>query len=157
LLYKYITLYLFSVRNLLSIFLLSLYTIATSGAIVQMHYCGSNLAYWDISINNTDTDIQNCCCAATVNPCSGEEKTCCSDNKITLKIQQEYKNTTFNYEIVFLAPALLSQQTYPIFQDASFQTAPRYLFPYPNAPPSIWQNIPLYTLHQSWKLFDVMT
>lgn len=142
-------------KRLLSILLLTLYTIATSGAIVQMHYCGENLASWTVSMETPSTT--SCCGKTSENSCHTTQKTCCKDDAITLKIKQDHKLPYFGFKIQEQTwVAILPERMYFTLPSVALTDRADFLFPYANAPPGRWQYIPLYTLHQSWKLYDVV-
>lgn len=139
-------------KRLFSILLLALYTIATSGAIVQMHYCGENLASWSISLEAPDAAS---CCGGQ-DSCHTTKKSCCKDDAITLKIKQDHKLSYFGFKLQEQGwAAVLPDKMYFALPAVALTNRADFLLPYANAPPGIWQYLPLYTLHQSWKLYNV--
>lgn len=139
-------------RTFLSIFLFVLYTIATSGAVVSMHYCGEKLASWEISMHSTES--HNCCDNEEM-ACSEEQKSCCQDDVLTLKIQKEYKLPVLALQLTDFSVAVLPTPLYIHNNNVSIAVTP-YIIPFSNAPPGNWQGRSLFTLYQSWKLFDVI-
>lgn len=140
-------------KRLIAIPLLILYLTAVSGAMIQIHYCGSKVASWNIN-----ESAQSCCCESgdhnkPVNSVV-EKKDCCSNKTITLKIAEAQSNASkaagllLDLAIADAAPVI----TFPEF-DFYAPVAQRTGYR-GNAPPGRWQNIPLYKLHSSFTYYS---
>lgn len=132
-------------RKYISIFLLSVYALAVSGFVIKLHYCGGTLKSWSVN-----TDKVSCCC-------DDEELTeinntdCCSDDEIKLQLEQDYNNIAFNFldfQIAIL-PNIHSEYSFiPALTENDINVYNA------NAPPGLWQNLPLYKLHSSFTFYD---
>jgi len=133
-------------RKLIAIPLLVLYITAVSGMMIQLHFCGDKLLSWKVNESKTAS-----CCGDTAGTAATEktveEEGCCKDKTITLKIKQE-QNRVSQLQLQLSAlqsvPATASfiiPETVALIR-ADVHTAYRA-----NAPPGLWQNIPLYKLH----------
>ncbi len=134
-------------KKFLAIPLLFVYLLAVSGTMVQFHYCGSKLASWNL---NTAKSV--CCCAdkapapstASVFSYSGN---CCFDQFITLKIEQDQdRSVLINPSFIDLTAVIVPVQ-YQLPGWATAVTEKTIIAYYAQAPPGLWQNIPLYKLH----------
>lgn len=142
-------------KRILAILLLSLFTIATSGAMVQMHYCGNNLASWNITINTNNDSPENCCCKPEKEQCPTLKNKCCSDDVVKIKIEQDYQASSFSFNLEKLSVAILPTPTYITYQHIELSVQKSHFIPFANAPPAYWQNRPLYSIYHSWKLYDL--
>ena len=108
-------------RRLLTIMLLSAFTVATSGMVLQVHFCCGQID--DISLQGASTE-DACPMGAAMKKVPG----CCSDRHIELKMGDEQfapaaaKASITATEFVALAPLFdvlpepsLSQRTHPDF------------------------------------------
>jgi|SRR5690606_8416472 len=136
-------------KKFIAIPLLFLYTLALSGMMIQLHFCGDELSSWTVNANQT-----TCCCeegnqeALTIT----QTEDCCEDQVIDLKIDQDQHTST----IITIALDGL-QQVVPAQNDLfpfTFPLAQQVKIAYSaNAPPGIWQHIPLYKLHQRFTYY----
>lgn len=137
-------------RKFIAIPLLILYIIAVSGTMVQIHFCGTKISSWKINEEHA-----SCCCSkdkpATVakgKHVVSADDDCCSSKVVTLKIAQD-QNKESKVQLQLAAPdafvALQSHFTIPVLTGFSSEEIKEAY--QSNAPPGLWQNIPLYKLH----------
>jgi len=149
----YISLCCSYMKRLIAIPLLILYLTAVSGAMIQIHYCGSKIASWIIN-----KSVQSCCCEAGGHkkPASSliEKKDCCSNKTITLKIAETQNSVS---KATGFLSGLGTSASIPVIipHDIQFYTpAIQHIGYRSNAPPGRWQNIPLYKLHSSFTYYS---
>lgn len=121
-----------------------LYLLAASGLLVHAHYCGDEVASWEL--------FQKA--AACESGCDDEvpaveEESCCSDKAIALKITTDQQQTQ-SIKILFGNDAALLP-VLPVFyglfpENAHSQSVAVKAASRANAPPGRWQNIPLHKL-----------
>jgi hypothetical protein len=141
-------------KRLIAIPLLFLYLVAISGAMVQIHYCGDEVTSWTVN-NNSE---KGCCCESnevtTVSSDFSNIKAsdCCSDKTFTLKVNEVQNSiaTTADF-LISLAEGAVVLPEAPTFLFAfAAQVKPAHTT---NAPPGLWQDIPLYKLHSSFTYY----
>ncbi len=144
-------------KRIFAIPLFMIYFIAVTGVIVNLHYCGQKLYALNI------TQQTDCCCAgetSTARQHSDKEqirdKDCCSNQTVQIRIAQEQLNNFGNKEFdLFSAvadlPALLQ---WPVLTSGSADMRYFLSSQRANAPPGLWENIPLYQLHGSRVLYS---
>lgn len=137
-------------KRLLAIPLLFLYTIAISGMMVQLHFCGDELSSW--AVNATKAA---CCCEESGQKDalqSLNDKDCCKDQTIDLKISQE-QNTVAAITFILhgLQTGMIAQPVFEQFTATLIE--PEHAAYAANAPPGSWQQIPLYKLHQRFTFY----
>lgn len=131
-------------RKFLAIPLLFLYTLAVSGVMVQMHFCGSDLESWNVTAANNA-----CCCENTDAPVQRAEDRddCCTDKTLIVKtVQDQYLGNGIQLLFGDLQPVHTPAN---ITFDWELPAAGQQFTSYRSkAPPGLWQNIPLFLLHQ---------
>ena len=122
-----------------------------SGMVLKMHFCGANLSSWTLSKQKA-----NCCCESGTS--EKEKKSaqddCCNDKSIALKISDIQQHASkIQLQLDFLQVALVNQ-SFPVLHPVQkLQDAPGFSFR-ANAPPDgLWQNIPLFILHQQFTYY----
>ncbi|MEZ5015865.1 MAG: hypothetical protein R2800_02360 [Flavipsychrobacter sp.] len=134
-------------RKLISIPLLFIYMIAASGVIIQLHYCGQKLDSWNVFAMKADSCGDDGCDKMP------ESHGCCSDKVIKAKIAQDYQSTpSFYQDFSFLDIAIIPQHNC-LYDFTYKQCEVKGLFYNANAPPGLWQNIPLYKLNTSFTFY----
>lgn len=138
-------------KKFIAIPLLFLYTMAISGMMIQLHYCGNELSSWAVNAAKAA-----CCCEesgiADVGTRIAAEDDCCKDRTIDLKIEQDQNtaasiNFTLNgVQQALPAPAVSFPFTIPLSE-------PEHSAYAAHAPPGLWQLIPLYKLHQRFTFY----
>jgi len=138
-------------RKLIAIPLLVLYITAISGMMIQLHFCGSKLLSW-----NVNKAKAVCCCKSASKPAGKKaaaakdeqtkDENCCKDKTITLKIQQDQNRSG---QLQLQLDVLQSATAVHFWVPQTFELATTDLHHayQANAPPGLWQNIPLYKLH----------
>ena len=128
-------------KKLIAIPLLFLYLTAVSGAMIQIHYCGSKIASW-----NVNKDTQTCCCEPGGHKSAVKEKDCCSSKTITLKIN-EAQNHILKVSGLLSELAAADISAVISFPEFDFHSPVVQSIGYrSNAPPGPWQKIPLAPL-----------
>lgn len=115
---------------------------------IQLHYCGQELESWNLFADNDGCMDDNCGDEST------ENDDCCKDELVVAKVNNEqnvaqqlvFKFIAADYNAIFpnhqffqLASEVAAQQ------HTSTNTA--------NAPPGLWQNIPLYKLNSNFTYY----
>lgn len=138
-------------KKLIAIPLLILYLVAVSGTMVQLHFCGNELSSWKVNEQKA-----SCCCGDDAAPVNGKaslsEDNCCSDKVITLKIAQD-QNAAQGILLQFATLQSATVPGYTIALPVEIPVAhgqPAYRA---NAPPGLWQDIPLYKLHSRFTYY----
>ena len=130
-------------KRFLVIPLMFLYLLAITGVMVNAHYCGKQLVSWNVYLKASDCG--NC----------GDDKgkikmpKCCKDKVITAKVAQDQNSASFKLQLsdTQFIPAHAPQVHYytgEVVYTSAVTPANRA-----NAPPGLWQQIPLYQLHSS--------
>ena len=147
-------------KRFLSISLLFIYSLAFSGMVVKMHFCGGSLESWNI---NKSDDIACCCEPQTNSTTDGFHKTpssddCCSNQSLTLKVADEYSNNSINTLWNTLGECLdLFPTNNLFFSEARIPVAFQKTVYYGHAPPiGLWQDLPLYLLQSKFLIYDVI-
>lgn len=143
-------------KKFLSILFFCMYTMAVSGMVIQLHYCGGELESWQIASNET----KECCCISdSANEheqvTNEDADDCCANQEIKLQIDNDYNVTIGELSIKLLTPSFLPQNTVPYYEYVVEITDEPLRNYQANAPPGLWQNIPLFSLNQSRLLYDV--
>lgn len=137
-------------RKFISILLLSLYSVATLGATLQMHYCGDELVDWKMSaLGNQQEDD---CCSRVQDEC-GTQKShdCCKDIQVKVKADQNQILSVYKLSLnsSFYLP---SSPIIPFYSTIAINSLDIIENNFANPPPNgLWQNIPLYILFQNKK------
>jgi hypothetical protein len=140
-------------KKLIAIPLLVLYFTAVSGMMVQFHFCGNKLSSWKV---NEQSAV--CCCGDDVMPVAAngkvslDEESCCSDKVVTLKIAQD-QNTAHSALLQLSALQVAVLPVFAVPQLAAVPEAPQTVAYSANAPPGLWQNIPLFKLHSCFTYY----
>lgn len=134
-------------KRILTIPLLIVYIIAVSGVMIQLHYCGQELESWNLFAEN-----DGCMDGA----CSDDNKAndgCCKDEVVIAKVNQE-QNIAHQLVLKFMTadytPALPS---FMLPQAVTLHIQQATVSYSSNAPPGLWQNIPLYKLHTHYTYY----
>lgn len=131
-------------KRLFVIPLLFVYLTAVSGVMIQLHYCGQELESWTLY-----SDGEGCADDA----CDDEQETqtedgCCKDEVVVAKVMDDQNTVSQQFFKFIDIPADLPQhhtvciECVDLYRAGSLQYSP-------NAPPGLWQNIPLYKLNSS--------
>lgn len=143
-------------KKLIAIPLLILYLTAVSGMMVQIHFCGSQVSEWSVNKQKA-----SCCCDNGTQKeetdtkeqhLTAKDDDCCSDKTITLKIGQDQNKVS----AVQLQLSALQVSTLPAFsfpQSVSVVATADQPAYRANAPPGLWQSIPLYKLHSRFTYY----
>jgi hypothetical protein len=135
-------------RRFLAIPLFLLYLTAVSGVMVQVHYCGQKIQSWKIN-----TSAKSCCCedeTATQHPPKIDN--CCNNKTFIVKvIQDQAPINAFPFSFPELQTGVTATFPVIVFQVLSASVSGQSN--QANAPPGLWQNMPLYKLHQRFTFY----
>lgn len=123
--------------------------LAVSGVMIHMHYCGKQLESWQVYVKDDNGCKDDVC---TEDPT--EEEGCCKDETVVAKVNVD--QNIVNFFKLQLIPAewvLPSQPQYFVPQNNITPVAILQTANMPNAPPGLWQNIPLFKLHSSFTYY----
>lgn len=139
-------------KRIIAIPLLLIYALVFSGAVIKMHYCGGELAAWNI---NSEKSI--CCCETSNSDNHSDnfpEQECCSDKVIAFELPQEkdYQHHVENNWFWLFFTACLAP-TYSLPQHPVILFSESIDLNKANAPPNAFQQVPLYKLHHSFLFY----
>lgn len=113
---------------------------------VQLHYCGQELESWNIYAENDGCADDGCGDEST------ENDDCCKDEVLVAKVTND-QNTVSQLVLKFID----GQVALPVYHSYCIECIDVYnaasLQYSPNAPPGIWQGIPLYKLHSNFTYY----
>ena len=119
-----------------------LYLLAVSGIMIHIHYCGQTLESWSLYAKSGG-------CAE--GECGDEEQEpdgCCENKVITSKVaQDQYFSASFKLKLADIDLDIIPTNNFQAFEDNYSPSSVLITSNQPNAPPGLWQNIPLYKLH----------
>jgi len=124
-----------------------LYLLAITGVMVNAHYCGKQLVSWNVYLKAGD--------CLGCNDMHGKSKPskCCKDKVVAAKVSHEQNSVSFKLQLSdaqFMpagAPQIYFHTNETVYSEA-LTPANRA-----NAPPGLWQRIPLYKLHSSFTYY----
>lgn len=135
-------------RRLIVILVLLSYLFANTGILVHLHYCGDDLARWELYQTTDD------CCGGD-RSCNGKaavSTSCCKDKLVTNRMSADQtlsQGHPFHLSDAadpdFLGPVLWVPSWEISVLPARMLSAHR-----PKAPPGRWQNIPLHKLYHQF-------
>ncbi|RYD55383.1 MAG: hypothetical protein EOP56_15845 [Sphingobacteriales bacterium] len=135
-------------KKFLVIPVMFIYLLAVSGIMIQLHYCGQELESWNMYLENESCDDGAC------GDESEESDGCCENKVITAKVSYDQHSENFiklklsSQEWLSVAiPGIAQQQQIKLISE---RTAAAHQA---NAPPGLWQDIPLYKLHSSFTYY----
>ena len=135
-------------KKFLVIPIMFLYLIAMSGVMVHAHYCGKQLASWNINEETNGCGDEGC------GEESGKTHKCCKDKIVAAKVTQDQHHVNFlkHKSVIPYFDAVLPIG-FAVITEPVGGIAYRSLANQPNAPPGLWENIPLYKLHSSFTYY----
>lgn len=131
-------------KRFLVIPIMMLYMLAVSGVLIHAHYCGSELESWQVY-----QEAQGC----AGGECGDETEQndgCCQDKVITAKVSVDQKLTENSYKFLTGQDIVADEVALPSYsycQPHYLQNRGTTTAHQSNAPPGLWQGIPLYKLH----------
>lgn len=130
-------------KKLIVIPIMFIYLLAVSGVMINMHYCGDELESWQVYAEGDGCADDNC------TDVPEEEDGCCKDEVVAAKVNIDQNIVDFFKlklsSIEWLAPL----QIFDFSENTGVHVVAKYVHCMPNAPPGLWQNIPLFKLHSS--------
>lgn len=125
-----------------------LYLLAASGLRINMHFCGSALSSWKLF-----ADADDCFCEKSKKKKAKKHK-CCSEEMVLAKMEQDHQGVPGIHFDHHPVDALLPVPVYTYSgYGAAFPAGRSAVAHRPNAPPGLWQQIPLYQLHQRFTYY----
>lgn len=130
-------------RKLIVIPVLLFYLMAVSGVMIHAHYCGEMLASWSVYLQGDGCEDGGC------DDEEDQPDSCCKNEVIASKISADqqmvegFKWKSQDYFAILPVPQTTYTQQLDAVSLAILRTNQ------PNAPPGLWQQIPLYKLHLS--------
>lgn len=137
-------------KKLIVIPIMFIYLLAVSGVMINMHYCGNELESWGMyTTSATGCETDNCTDDAV-----HSDTDCCKDKVVAAKVTVDH--TIADY-IDFKLSAIewvLPAQHHLVFTEHNITVSTeKQTNGMPNAPPGLWQNIPLFKLHSSFTYY----
>lgn len=120
-----------------------IYLIAVSGVMIELHYCGQELASWQLFAENDGCNSD---------ACSDEpsDDGCCKDELVVAKVNDD-QNVAQQLVLKVLAIDYLAQLPQGLLLPERIQGNNTVTVAYSsNAPPGLWQDIPLYKLNSNY-------
>lgn len=113
-----------------------------TGVMIQLHYCGQQLESWGLFADKAGCADDDC------GDESMENDGCCKDEVVVAKVSQD-QNTA--QQLVLKLMAVDAAIPFcPHFNIEEVAIVKSGIYEHaPNAPPGLWQDIPLYKLHSS--------
>jgi hypothetical protein len=135
-------------KKFLVIPIMFLYLIAMSGVMVHAHYCGKQLASWNINEKTDGCGDEGC------GNESGKTHKCCKDKVVAAKVSQDQNHVDF-FKLKTSLPTIEASLPTALFILSEPINTVHYRSSanQPNAPPGLWENIPLYKLHSSFTYY----
>lgn len=127
--------------------------LAVSGAMIQIHFCDSKLESWTINKEGKD-----CCCEGESDHNQNESFTndkddCCTDQTFVVKTVSDQINiSAFQFLFSDFKATVPGKLNVPAFI-SPLEYASRNTYQ-SNAPPGLWQDIPLFKLHQRFTYYS---
>lgn len=114
---------------------------------INLHYCGQTLESWNLYSDSGCGGDDAC------GDESEENDDCCKDEVVVVKVNQDQETTSqLSFKISQLAavpmPAYISYDVH-----AALLKNTESLTNNPNAPPGLWEGIPLYKLHSNYTYY----
>ncbi len=130
-------------KKLIVIPIMFIYLLAVSGVMINMHYCGDELESWGMYAEGDGCSGDSC------SDMPEEEDGCCKDEVIAAKVEVDQNIVDFFKLKLTSAEWIAPTPVYYATDAAGLYIAATYTSYMPNAPPGLWQNIPLFKLHGS--------
>lgn len=131
-------------KRFLVIPIMFIYLLAASGVMITLHYCGPQVESWAVYAEGDGCDGGEC------GDESEKNDDCCKDEVITAKMSAD-QEVVFAFKLKLSAEALPAILPYYPYENAAGSKAVvKATAHQPNAPPGLWQNIPLYKLHSGF-------
>ncbi|MBL7718404.1 MAG: hypothetical protein JNL72_06185 [Flavipsychrobacter sp.] len=133
-------------KKYLVIPLLFLYLLSVSGIVYYAHYCGSSLV--SIGVYTESAGCEDSGCGDE----SEEPDDCCKDEVVTAKVvQDQNSNEIYKLKLSSLHVVLPLPQYDSYYADISVHHIAKVH--HANAPPGLWQSLPLYKLHSRFTYY----
>lgn len=128
-------------KKFLVIPVMFIYLIAVSGIMIQLHYCGAELESWNVYLENDG------CADGFCDEEPQKADGCCQNKVIAAKVSHDQHTENFiklklsavEWQLTAI-PAIAHHAQIKVHSE-------RIAAHNANAPPGLWQDIPLYKLH----------
>jgi hypothetical protein len=135
-------------KRFLVIPIMFIYLLAVTGVMIHAHYCGQELESWNMYVEN------NGCPEGECGDEKGEPDGCCKDEVIAAKVSYDQDVVTaFKIKATTTAFVAVASPSFYWVNEPVILTAAKLNDNRANAPPGIWQHIPLYKLHSSFTFY----
>jgi hypothetical protein len=126
-----------------------LYLLAASGLLVHAHYCGDELASWNLYAKEAGCGDDGCGDESGPAPVVAEEDGCCKDKVIHIRALSEQQQVEAVVLPFVAVDGLLPLPVFTgLFPESSVPVVGHTVACYKaNAPPGRWQNVPLHKLY----------
>lgn len=125
-----------------------IYLLAVSGIMVTVHYCGQEMESLSFFSKSDQCDENEC------NDEPGKSDGCCQDKTVAAKVTND-QNAVNSFKLKLQtaeAGIILASNQYIIQNDARSGSAVVLSYT-ANAPPGLWQSIPLFKLYSSFTYY----
>ena len=127
--------------------LLMLYMIASTGFIINLHYCGEQIESWAVIDKAAGCEDDPC------DETDTRDHDCCQDKSVSSKISVEQDVVSF-FKLNLAPKFIVSHPAYGTDGNEGITTGTElYRHFQAHAPPGNWQAIPLYKLHSSFTYY----
>ena len=134
-------------KKLIVIPIMFIYLLAVSGVMINMHYCGNELESWGVYASNDGCATDSC------SDDMEEEEGCCKDEVIAAKVTVDQNVVdSFKFKLSFV-DWITPPQYFYVVETQAIHVAAQSVHCMPNAPPGLWQEIPLFKLHSSFTYY----
>jgi hypothetical protein len=130
-------------KRFLVVPIMLLYMLAVSGVLIHAHYCGDELESWDVYQQAEG------CAGGECGDETEENNDCCQDKVIAAKVSIDQKQAD-SYKFLTGYEAVADDVIIPLYPDYQrnyLESTGVTIAHRSNAPPGLWQGIPLYKLH----------
>jgi hypothetical protein len=132
-------------KRFLVIPLMFVYLVAVSGVMIHLHYCGQQVESWSMYAKNDGCNDDVCD--------ESDDDGCCKDEVIAAKVDNDqntvnaFKLKSFftEWQCIALPTIIEKSKVNSLFVKTSTNQS--------NAPPGLWQQIPLFKLHSSFTYY----
>ncbi len=124
-----------------------IYLLAVSGVMINMHYCGNELESWGVYASNDGCATDSC------SDDMEEEEGCCKDEVIAAKVTVDQNVVdSLKFKLSFV-DWIIPLQPFYVAETQAIHVVSQSVHCMPNAPPGLWQEIPLFKLHSSFTYY----
>lgn len=135
-------------KRFLVIPMMFIYLLAVSGIMVTAHYCGQEMESWSLFADSSK------CVDGDCDDEPEQNDGCCKDKTVTAKVTNDQDAVSgFKLKTQTASDAILSSGIHFASQNDNSIAAAEVIAYKANAPPGLWQEIPLYKLLSSFTYY----